>query len=473
MRIKFGTDGWRGIIARDFTFAGVERVATAIAAYLREEGLAPRGAVVGYDNRFLADRFAQAVAEVLRRWGISVYFPERPVPTPLVAFGIRHYRAGGAVVITASHNPPEYCGIKFIPEYAGPALPDVTERIEFLLESEPRPESSLRGELYPFSPQEDYFAHLARLVEGDKIGGAALKVVVDPMFGAGIGYLEEMLRRYGAEVTAIRNWRDPLFGGGLPDPVPSRLQELVEKVGEKRAHLGLALDGDADRLGVISQEGRYVTPNQVLALLCYYLYAYRGWHGPVARTVATTHLVDRVAHAFGAEVKETPVGFKYLGRLLREEGCICAGEESGGLSVRGHVPEKDGILAGLLVAEMAAARGGSLLRLWEELVERFGELVSQRRDYLTTEEEKKRIMHFLQRWPEKSELAGQEVVKRTTIDGVKVVLADGSWILVRPSGTEPVFRVYAEAASEAKVERLHTTVKMELGIESDDRPPGF
>ncbi|ACX53046.1 phosphoglucomutase/phosphomannomutase alpha/beta/alpha domain I [Ammonifex degensii KC4] len=466
MRIKFGTDGWRGVIARDFTFANVERVAAAIAAYLNEKGQAARGVIVGFDNRFLADRFAEAVAEVLLQWGIPVYFPERSVPTPVVAFGIWHYRTGGAVVITASHNPPEYCGIKFIPEYAGPALPDVTERIESLIESSPSPPAGVKKALrHPFRPQEDYFAHLLRLVEGEKIARASLKVVVDPMFGAGIGYLEEILRRCGVSVVTIHDWRDPLFGGDLPDPVPSRLGELAAKVKETGAHLGLALDGDADRLGVITGEGHFVTPNQVLSLLCYHLLSYRGWRGPVARTVATTHLVDRIASAFGVETKETPVGFKYLGKLLREEGCLCAGEESGGLSVKGHVPEKDGILAGLLVVEMAAVHGGSLWRLWEEVKEKFGEVVSRRRDYRTSAEDKERILRLLAGWAEsREELAGQKVVERITMDGVKFVLADGSWVLVRASGTEPVFRVYVEASTEEKVSHLHETLKAELGF---------
>lgn len=461
--IKFGTDGWRGEIARDFTFANVELVVEAVAAYLRERDLAGRGVVVAYDNRFLADRFAAAAAEVLRRWGIAVYLPERAIPTPVAAFAIRHLNAGGAVVLTASHNPPEYCGIKFVPEYAGPALPDVTERIEALLAGLPPAPKEERAPLHVVEPMEEYFTHLATLIDGEAIRRAGLKVVVDPMYGAGIGYLDGFLDRLGAEVSVIHNHRDPLFGGGLPDPAEARLGELRDAVLSGGAHLGLALDGDADRLGIIDSDGTYISPNQLLAITCYHLLTGRGWRGPVARTIATTHLVDRIATSYGERVYQTPVGFKYIGQCLREYGCICGGEESGGLSIRGHVPEKDGILAGLLAAEVVAVYGSPLTGVLAEIYDRFGYLTGSRIDYRTTSAEKERILRFLSKFhPE--HVAGKQVKCRTAIDGVKMELADGSWFLVRASGTEPVFRVYAEASAPEAAATLQEAVRRELGL---------
>lgn len=463
-QIKFGTDGWRGIIARDFTFANVERVAAAVAAYLHEAGVAAKGVVVAYDNRFLAEHFAATVAEVLRRWGIPVYFPARSVPTPTAAFAIKKLGTGGAVMLTASHNPPEYCGIKFIPEYAGPALPEVTSRIETLIGEQPEaPVVSSPAPLYEFDPREDYFRHLLGLIDGEMIRRAGLKIIVDPMFGAGSGYLEAILERLGARVTTIHNWRDPLFGGGLPDPVPGRLGELREQVLASGAHLGLALDGDADRLGIIEADGSFVSPNQILALLAFHLLEKRGWRGPLVRTVATTHLLDRIATAYGEKVFETPVGFKYIGAYLRERGCICGGEESGGLSIRGHVPEKDGILAGLLTAEIAATYGKPLRALLEDLTARFGQLVSKRVDYHTTPEEKERVLKELREFnPE--EFAREKVVRRNRVDGVKLELANGAWFLIRASGTEPVFRVYVEAPTPEMVDALHEAVRQELKL---------
>lgn len=461
--IKFGTDGWRGVIARDFTFGNLELVVRAVAAYLRSEGFTDRGAVVAYDNRFLADRFAAAAAEELQRWGITVYIAGEAVPTPAAAFAIRRLGAGGAVVLTASHNPPEYCGIKFIPEYAGPALPDVTERIEGLLAEGPAPPCGLSAPRVELRPMEDYFTHLFALVDGAAIRHAGLKIVVDPMYGAGIGYLDGILERSGVTVSTIHDRRDPLFGGGLPDPSEARLGELRDAVLKSGAHLGLALDGDADRLGVIDADGTYVSPNQMLAVTCYHLLEARGWRGPVARTVATSHSVDRIAAAYGVEVFETPVGFKYIGQCLRNLGCICGGEESGGLSIRGHVPEKDGILAGILAAEVVAVHGKPLTAVLDEISQRFGYTAGVRRDYRTTPEQKERVIGVLNSFRPLA-IAGQAVKNRNDVDGVKLELSSGAWVLIRASGTEPVFRVYSEAATREETMALQEAVREELKL---------
>ncbi|MEW6172797.1 MAG: phosphoglucomutase/phosphomannomutase family protein [Bacillota bacterium] len=461
--IKFGTDGWRGVIAREFTFANVELVAAAVAAYLKDEGLEDRGVVIAYDNRFLADRFAAAVSEVLRRWGIPVYFPKRPVPTPVAAFAIRHLSTGGAVVLTASHNPPEYCGIKFIPEYAGPALPDVTGKIEALIAEPRKAPGGVPAPLRELDPEEDYFKHLLTLVDGEVIRRAGLKIIVDPMHGAGIGYLDAILKRLGVKVSTIHNSRDPLFGGGLPDPAEARIGELREAVLSSGSHLGLALDGDADRLGIIDASGAYVSPNQMLSLAYHHLLDKRGLRGDVARTVATTHLVDRIAAGYGAGICETPVGFKYIGRCLRESGCICGGEESGGLSIYGHVPEKDGILAGLLASEVTAANRESLAAVLEGILDRFGRIESVRVDLRTTPDDKKRIVEAIKNF-RPANIAGEEVKRCTTVDGLKFELSSGAWVLVRASGTEPVFRVYTEAPTRDRAIAIQETVCRELGF---------
>jgi alpha-D-glucose phosphate-specific phosphoglucomutase len=466
--IKFGTDGWRGVIAADFTFANVVLVAGAIADFVIAHNLAGRGVVVGYDNRFLSERFAGAVAEVLGGRGIRVYLARKVVPTPVVAFAVKYYNAGGAVMLTASHNPPEYNGIKFIPEYAGPALPEITSEIEEHIGRRQRggtaPTRAGNGPSRELiDPQAAYSQHLLDLLDTETIRRAGLSVVVDPLYGAGIGYLEELLGGLGAQVSALHNRRDPLFGGSLPDPSAAKLGRLRETVLREGAHLGLGLDGDADRLGVIDADGTYISPNQLLALVYYHLVTRRRWDGPVARTVATTHLVDRIARDRGQEVIETPVGFKFIGQALLERDCVVGGEESGGLSIRGHVPEKDGILAGMLAAEMVAAHGKPLKALLQEVGNAYGHLFSARLDIRTAADKKSVILEKLRQLAP-DQLAGQPVAGRFTVDGTKLVLADGAWVLVRASGTEPVFRIYTEAYSPEQVARIQSAIRQLAGL---------
>lgn len=467
-KISFGTDGWRGILARDFTFANVELVARAVAEYLRGHGLAAQGVVVGYDTRFLSERFAAAVGEVFASAGVPVYLAGRPTPTPVTAYAIKEYGAGGAVMLTASHNPPEYNGFKFIPEYAGPALPHITREIEERvrrLAGQPGPPPAAKGPAprREIDPRPAYFRHVRRLVDLAAVRREGLAVVVDPMYGAGAGYLEEILAGEGATVTAVHNHRDPLFGGSLPEPTAATLGELRRLVLERGAAVGLALDGDADRFGIIDRDGSFITPNEFLPLLYYHLLEHRGERGPVARTVATTHLLDRLAEAYGQEAYETPVGFKYIGQHLREKGCLLGGEESGGLSVRGHIPEKDGILACLLAAEMVAARRKTLRELLGELWSRFGRYYSRRLDVHTAPEEKERVLKTLRDFAPR-ELAGKKVLQRLDVDGVKLLLEGDSWVLVRPSGTEPLFRLYAEARSEEELQAVCEAAKQALGL---------
>ncbi|MGQ9755404.1 MAG: phosphoglucomutase/phosphomannomutase family protein [Desulfotomaculales bacterium] len=472
--IAFGTDGWRGVIADDFTFANVALVAQAIADYLTEQGAADCGVVVGYDNRFLAERFAGTVAAVLKGRGIPVLLSEKPRPTPVIAFAVRHYGAAGAVMLTASHNPPEYGGLKFIPDYGGPALPHITRAIEEHLRRRESGESgevlhpsepgagSRGAEVRSIDPDGAYHRHLARLIDFAAVRRAGLKVVVDPLYGAGIGYLETAFGD-GVVVEALHARRDPLFGGSLPDPSENHLGELRERVLVTGAHLGLGLDGDADRLGLIDADGTYVSPNQFLALAAFHLYEARGERGPLARTVATTHLVDRIARAYGQEVIETPVGFKYIGRCLLECGAVAGGEESGGFSMRGHIPEKDGILAGLLAAEVVAVHGKSLTSLLEDIMRRFGRVYSERVDIRTAPAAKERVLERLNSLAPAS-LGGCPVKERVTVDGLKLVRDDGAWVLVRASGTEPVFRVYTEAGTPGDAAAMRREVRAALGL---------
>lgn len=471
MTIKFGTDGWRAIIAEDFTFANVRRVTQAVANYL----LADKGrgeVVIGFDNRFLAPEFAAAAAEVMAANGFRVYLPSGAVPTPVTAWAIIHCKAMGALMFTASHNPPEYCGVKFIPDYAGPALPEVTEVIEREIANVSATDNVRclrldqareKGMVVDLEPKEPYLEYLKGLINVEVLKKTGLKVVVDPLYGAGIGYLEDFLRQAGCHVDTLHNYRDPLFGGYMPDPGARGLRQLVREVKEKGADLGLALDGDADRFGVIDNNGNYLEANEVLYLIMAHLITRRNYQGPVARSIATTHSLDLLAKAHGLEVIETPVGFKYIGQALRNNSCILGCEESGGMSILGHIPEKDGILATALVAEIRAVEGRSLGDILKDLRDNYGRLVSQRLDLEVTPEVKERVLKELSQLSPKN-LAGIPVSHRSTVEGVKIILADGSWVLLRPSGTEPLLRLYVEAPDTEQLQLLQKEMRTVLNI---------
>ncbi|MGI6649779.1 MAG: phosphoglucomutase/phosphomannomutase family protein [Bacillota bacterium] len=489
-QIKFGTDGWRAIVADTFTFENVRRVTQAIADYVNHQQIGHRGIVVGYDYRFLGNRFAEAVTEVLMGNGISVFLLPQGTPTPVTAFIIQHRQAAGAVMLTASHNPPEYNGIKFIPEYAGPALPAITDEIErFLLkvlQEDPEPAGgkadfvpakagSTRvkhlplakgrqlGLLQEVQPEEAYLTHLQSVVDVEGIRHHPLKVVIDPMFGCGIGYLEKFLLGAGCQVETIHSYRDPLFGGIVPEPMGKWLTELQSRVQETGADLGLAMDGDADRFGIVDRQGNYVSANQVLYLLFYHLLHTRQYRGPVARTVATTHMLDRIARKYGLAVEETAVGFKYIGQALLERGALLGGEESGGLSIHGHIPEKDGILAAALMAELVATGGKDPNQLSQEIAAEYGLLVSERIDIHSTQEEKERILGILQSF-HPAYLADFKVIERITHDGVKLLLERDNWLLIRASGTEPLFRLYVEAEDWESLKRIQQAAIKLLGL---------
>lgn len=471
-QIKFGTDGWRSIIAEDFTFPNVRVVAQAIADYINNSQKPGEGIVVGYDNRFLSERFAAAVGEVFTANGIPVYIPERAIPTPVAAFSIKEIGARGAVMLTASHNPPEYHGIKFIPEFAGPALPEETDQIEVnvkkvqktgrILRMEPS-QAEAQGLWRSIEPLEPYIQHILTLVDPEKIADKCVKVVIDPLFGAGMGYIDKVMASLGCRAETIHNYRDPLFGGSMPDPSESNLVELKQRVLDTGADLGIALDGDADRFGIIDRTGKFFTPNEILSLLLEHLIVNREQKGLVARTCATTHMLDRIALAHGLEVKETKVGFKYIGQEMVHHDVLLGGEESGGMSIRGHIPEKDGILGACLVIDLLTVANTTLTQIQEKLFQDYGRLISKRWDVHVEPGEKERVLEELQEFSPET-LNSRPVISKLSIDGTKLIADDGSWVLIRPSGTEPIFRVYAEADSWEHLEGIYRQICRDLRI---------
>ena len=458
MAIKFGTSGWRAVIADEFTFANVRRVTRAICEQLRVTGAQGDTAiVVSYDTRFLGEKFAeQSVREIVAQ-GFKAIFCDHPTPTPTISHTIRDRKAAGGINFTASHNPPEYNGMKFSTADGAPALPEVTKEVERLIGESGSEGGEVSGDvnadrIESYDPRPAYLADLEGKIRFDLIAKAGGSYAYDPLWGTGRGYLNEALRRHGLEVETIHDWRDVLFGGRSPEPDDHHLDELREAMKRRGCVLGLATDGDGDRFGVLDRDGTFITPNKLIPLLFDYLAESRGWPGGVARSVATSHLVDRVAEARGRPLYETPVGFKFIGELINRDEIILGGEESAGLSMRGHYPEKDGILACLLAAEAVAARGASLSEQLDALYKRVGRLESARIGVRLTPEIVAQLPERLKREPE--EIGGRRVASVNRTDGVKYIFADGSWLLMRPSGTEPVVRVYAESESEQDLEVL-------------------
>jgi len=459
-KIKFGTSGWRAIIADEFTFANVRVASEAIGRYVKTQNSLPT-ILVGYDTRFASEDFGREVARVLTSQGIHVKLCSRAVPTPGVAFTITNEKLDGAVNITASHNPGEYSGIKFSGSDGAPALPNVTGTIETGIEvlqksnwefSAP-PNDSLMS---PVDIGPAYLKDLATKVDFAKIRDAKIGIGYDALHGSGAGYLDRALAEHEIQAISLHTDRDVYFGGHHPEPAEEQMAELKSIMKQKSLHLGIATDGDADRFGVMDEGGEFIMPNDLLAMLLDYLVESRGNKNGktlgVARSVATTHLIDRVAKLHGMEVLETPVGFKYIGEYIKEGRILLGGEESAGLSIRGHVPEKDGILACLLIAEMLASRRKSLKNQLKDLFSRVGPVYNKRLniklDPAITARVKAKIAADVQ------EFHGRKVVKQNRTDGLKLIFADDSWVLMRPSGTEPVVRFYAESTSTEDLEQL-------------------
>src|SRR5437763_4888939 len=457
--IRFGTSGWRAVIADEFTFAGVRLVTQAICEHLRSNGAGEdRPIIVGYDTRFLGERFAaECIKEVSAR-SFRAYLCDHPTPTPTISHAIRSNRALGGINFTASHNPPEYNGMKFSTADGAPALPEVTKHVEQLIGeiqgrvAEGGNKTAADPSAESYDPRPAYLADLGSKIRFDLIARAGGRYAYDPLWGTGRGYLDQVLRMHNVEVETIHDWRDVMFGGRAPEPESSHLDELREVIVKNRCTLGLATDGDADRFGVLDADGTFITPNQLIALLFDYLAESRGWNDGVARSVATSHLVDRVAEARGLQVHETPVGFKFIGELINENKIILGGEESAGLSIKGHYPEKDGILACLLAAEAVASRGASLSEQLDAVYQRVGRVDSARTGVRLTSDVQASLAEKLKQDP--SDIGGRPVERTNRTDGVKFIFADGSWLLMRPSGTEPLVRIYAESESKKDLEVL-------------------
>jgi alpha-D-glucose phosphate-specific phosphoglucomutase len=455
--IKFGTSGWRGILAEDFTLSNVRVVTQAIADHLRAIGEADKGVVVGHDSRFFGERFARATARVLAGAGVPVFLCERDTPTPVIACEILRRGAAGGINFTASHNPHEYNGIKFSPGWGGPALPETTADIErranamlgeVCYRDLPLDQAVRAGLVREIDPKPAYLDALRSKVDLAAIGRSGLTLLVDPMYGAGCGYLDTLLVEAGLLVQTINGHPDPYFGGLPPAPSKTHLNDLILRVkADPTVVLGLATDGDADRYGIVDADGSFIEPNYILALLYDYLLRRRGESGDAARSVATSHFLDAVAAHHGHRVRETPVGFKYIGEFIRDSQIVIGGEESAGLTVRGHVPDKDGILACLLVAEMVAVEGKSLGVLLADLYRRVGEFHAGRENLRLSPELEAGYAGKMAALP--ATLAGRRVAQVTTLDGVKLLLEGDAWVLFRKSGTEPVVRVYAEARTAA------------------------
>ncbi|MBD2593403.1 phosphoglucomutase/phosphomannomutase family protein [Nostoc spongiaeforme FACHB-130] len=455
-KIKFGTDGWRGIIADDFTFPNVRKVTRAIASYLETAYTKDRPVLIAYDTRFLADQFARTAAQVLADLGWTVKITDRDCPTPVIAYNARHLNSAGALMFTASHNPAPYCGIKYIPDYAGPATPEITDTIVANIESaaDDLPSNNPSGSISIFDPKPDYLQFIYTLLDVERIKSAHLKVKYDALYSTSRGYLDEVLQQSGVELESFHTWRDVLFGGGMPEPKGEQLEELVEAVRRDQADLGLATDGDSDRFGIVDEQGNVLTPNTVLLVLARHLIKNKGKSGAIVRTVATTHLLDNLAAKYGLPIYETPVGFKYIGEKMRETTVLIGGEESGGLSVIGHIPEKDGVLADMLVAEAIAYEGKPLSQLVKEAIaEADGPLYNNRLDLHLTEAHKTAVIDSYTKNPP-SEVAGIKVKEVGRKDGIKLYLEEGSWILLRPSGTEPLVRVYLETNTPEKLSHI-------------------
>jgi len=457
--IKFGTSGWRAIVADQFTVANIRLAVAGIAAFVKTQP-APHRVLVGRDPRFLGERFVAEAAAVLAAAGITPIVISEAAPTPAIAYAVRTLKTSGAINFTASHNPPEYNGIKFSSSDGGPALPEVTGKIEEAIKAiqaagkaDSIPLGSApAGGFETADVKPDFLKRLAELVDLKAIAKSGIKVVYDPFWGAGRGYSSDILRQAGVAIETVHDYRDVLFGGHAPEPDDYLLGDCKAKMKAMGARLGIATDGDADRFGIVDADGTFIQPNYVIALLFDYLVETRGWKNGVAKSVATTNLINALADYHKVPLYETPVGFKYIGELINGDKIAIGGEESAGLTIRGHVPEKDGVLAGLLVAEMVANRGKSLGVQLKELFGKVGSFYPVRENFRLTPEVKAAFTEKLKADP--TELSGRKVVKVVRTDGLKLILEDGSWVCYRLSGTEPVVRAYTEARSEKDMEAL-------------------
>ena len=456
-KIKFGTDGWRGVISEDYTFANVRLVAAGIAEWVRRREEQAKGIVVGYDARFLSAKYAQDCAAVLADEGIKVWLSSEMLSSPALTWQVKDRKAAGGVMITASHNPPEYNGLKFKASFGGSAPPELVAEIESCvsrLEGEKAviPKMPLPASVEKFSAQQSYLDHVRQMLDPEVLMMFKEKIVFDVMHGSAQGYPADLAETYGLNVTEVRSSYDPMFGGINPEPIEKNLDALRQAVLEQKAYIGLATDGDGDRIGAIDADGRYITPYQIFCLLMKYLYEKRGLRGLVVQTLTLSEQVKRLTEKYGLQTRQTPVGFKYVAELMQKEDILIGGEESGGISVKGYIPERDGILLGFLLIETAAAYGKTLGQLLDEMSAELGTFFYDRRDLHLDMARKERLMHGLEN-DAPAELGGKQVLAVTVGDGTKLEFADG-WVIFRGSGTEPIVRVYCEAQSAEAVQEV-------------------
>lgn len=464
MTIKFGTDGWRAVISENFTFNNLRLVAQAIADYVREESQDGPSVVIGFDTRFLSDRYAAEVARVMAANRIETWLARADTPTPAVSYAIVHKQATAGVMITASHNAPRYNGVKLKAAYGGSASPEQGRRIEQLLERNLQRahgpnlmdfEQAIAEErIRKFDPSWAYYEHLSTLVDLDCISAGELRVVADGMYGAGRGVIGEVLARGRTRVQNVRHEMNPGFGGIHPEPIARHLGLLMSTIQSGHWDVGLATDGDADRIGAVDANGAFVDPHRIFALVLRHLIEKRGWEGKVVRTVSTTRMIDRIAAAHALPLVETPVGFNHIADHMLDNGVLMGGEESGGMSIKGHIPEGDGILMGLLLLEVMADAGAPLHEVVADLLQAYGPAYYKRVDMkLARPVAKAQLVQELSS-NAPAQIDGVTVEDVQSEDGMKYYLDDGSWLLIRPSGTEPVLRVYAEAPAMERVAAL-------------------
>lgn len=450
MGIKFGTDGWRAVLGKDFTDENVRRVTLAIGKYVADNFGLAKTIIIGYDPRNMAKEYASMCADILMKKGFNVKLSSRVVPTPVLAYNAKFLNAS-AIMFTASHNPPEYLGMKYIPDYAGPATSEITDEIVSNIDKNFVSNSVGSLEVVDFAPS--YISHLEKIIDFSKIKTLKTNIIFDGLYSASIGYFDKILKSKGIPFETMHMEHDVNFGGGMPDPKPKYLKDLIDKVKATPNSIGLANDGDADRFGIINENGEYVSPNEIIPILLKYLLK-KGYKGAVVKTVGSSLLIDIVAEKLGVKVIETAVGFKHVGEAMRKNQVIIGGEESGGLSISGHIPEKDGLLANLLILEAMADSGKSLVELQDELHEIAGCKFYTDRIDLRTED----VKPILEEFKNKKELGGYKVTDVDLKDGVKLMLGEKNKVLVRPSGTEPLLRIYFESDSQRTLEALKLTV---------------
>ncbi len=459
--IKFGTDGWRARIAEDFTFANVELVTQALVDYLKTQNRSGKISVlVGYDRRFASEHFAQRTAEVFAGNGVAVDLFNTDVPTPLVSFEVKRRALDGGVMITASHNPPEFNGFKFKAPFGGSATPVITNQIEQLVGATaprrlPFDEAKRQGLANLVEPTDHYRRHVESLIELDTLRQADALVIADPMHGTGGRWVETLLAGGRLRVETIRADRDPLFGGVLPEPMPWSLELTARTIRERGALMALITDGDADRVGALDERGEYINTHQILMILLLHRVRRKGWQGSVVRTFSQSVIVRRIAESYGFRLFETPIGFKHIGEIMLDPAndFLVGGEESGGIGIRGHIPERDGVFNSLMLLEAVLATGKQPSEIVRDIWREFGEFHFERRDlHLPIESGLKLVSTLREKTPDS--FAGYPVVAVATLDGTKLIFEDESWILFRQSGTEPVLRIYCEATSIMKMTKL-------------------